>query len=296
MVPFLPWRSLKPSPARLYCAIAAGTIVTLFSLASAKLIPYVMPAFPPFAVILADAALALDGAAQPDTAKCHGTLRPRRHAICGAILAITGTFTVVLAPEAARFGNPYLVTMHAVLLAAGIVLIAGGSLCAVVFWRGNAAAGLVSIVATAAAIIVIASYGRILAEPARSQVRLAHAISQNAPDALLVCYSPYIQSLPFYSRRRVVIVGGKGELAYGAKHSSDASDWFFDPPADFLRLWREPRLIVVIVDREALPSVETDLGPFTVVASDSKKLAIVRGRDPAGWNATVASRQREPPR
>lgn len=161
LVPFLPWRSLKPSPARLYCAIAAGTIVTLFSLA--KLIPYVMPAFPPFAVIVADAALALDGAAQPDIAKCHGTHRPRRHAICGAILAITGTFTVVLAPEAARFGTPYLVTMHAVLLAAGIVLIAGGSLCAVVFWRGNAAAGLVSIVATAAAIIVIASYGRILA-------------------------------------------------------------------------------------------------------------------------------------
>jgi hypothetical protein len=82
--------------------------------------------------------------------------------------------------------------------------------------------------------------------------------------------------LPFYCRRRVVLVGAKTELTYGAEHSRDAAKFFFTRRADLLRLWRGPRPTILVIDRWALPPLEESLGAFKVIASDSKKLAIMR--------------------
>ena len=45
---------MASNPARRYCALAALIIFAAFSAASGKLIPYILPAFPPLAVLLAD--------------------------------------------------------------------------------------------------------------------------------------------------------------------------------------------------------------------------------------------------
>jgi hypothetical protein len=121
-----------------------------------------------------------------------------------------------------------------------------------------------------------ASYGRILAEPARSYARLAREIAQRAPNAVLVCYPRYIQSLPFYTGRRVILVGAKTELRYGAEHAPDAAQFFFAGRADLIRLWNDPQPTVLVIDRTALAPVANSLGPFDVISSDAKKLAIMR--------------------
>jgi 4-amino-4-deoxy-L-arabinose transferase-like glycosyltransferase len=61
IVGMLPWSICLPlltagtrGDARSWCAIAAGVVLLLFSLANAKLIPYILPAVPALAVLLAD--------------------------------------------------------------------------------------------------------------------------------------------------------------------------------------------------------------------------------------------------
>ena len=56
-LPFIPWLRLAPNPARRFCIIAGATILVLFSLSSAKLVPYILPAIPPLAIVIADGLL-----------------------------------------------------------------------------------------------------------------------------------------------------------------------------------------------------------------------------------------------
>lgn len=278
VVPFLPWRSLAPNPARRFCITASAVIVAFFSLASAKLIPYILPAIPPLAVIIADAIATFaddrtDAMIAPPLCK-RATPDPRRLAAVGPLLGIAGAATIAAALNAHRFANPYPIIVHPALYLAGATLIAGGLACFMTFSSRRLFIGLALLVATASATLMIVSYGRILAEPTRSYAQLAREINQRAPDAVLVCYPRYIQSLPFYCRRRVILVGAKTELAYGAEHAPDASRWFFTSRADLMRLWNQPRPTVLVIDRWALAPIQQSLGSYRVVASDAKKLAI----------------------
>jgi 4-amino-4-deoxy-L-arabinose transferase-like glycosyltransferase len=276
-VPLLPWRSLAPNPARRFCLIAAAVVFALFSLASAKLIPYVLPALPPLAIVIADALAACGEAGSPAV---------RRLALAGPILALAGIGVLATAIFAGRFSHPYPMMVRPALYAAGALVAVAGIALYAVFRRGKFTAGLAIAAGAAFAILIVMSYGRILAEPSRSYAALARTIERRAPDAVLVCYPRYIQSLPFYCRRRVILVGAKTELQYGAGHSPGADKYFFTRRADLLRLWNEPGPTVLIIDRWALPPLRQSLGDFKVIASDSKKLAIIRDRNVSGGNST----------
>lgn len=265
--PLLRWRSLPPNPARRFCLIAATETIVFFSIAGAKLIPYVLPALPPLAIVIADA-LAACGEKDGNDAK--------RLAIAGPILALAGVGVLATAIFAGSFSRPYPMMVRPALYAAGPLVIAAGIAVLAAFRRRQLDAGLAITAASAFAALMIVSYGRILAEPSRSYAALARTIERREPDAALVCYPRYIQSLPFYCRRRVILVGPKTELQYGAEHSPDADRYFFMRRSDLLRLWNQPRPTVLIIDRWALPPLRKSLGAFKVIASDSKKLAIMR--------------------
>jgi 4-amino-4-deoxy-L-arabinose transferase-like glycosyltransferase len=265
LAPFIRWRSLMPSPARRLCLITAATISVLFSLASAKLIPYMLPAMPFIAVPLANGL---------DDFIANRDCRPL--AVVGPLLGIAAVGVWCVAAFAERFRSPNPMLVRPALQAAVIVLSVAGVLCFATFWQRRAFAGVASLAVMSAALLVVASYGRLMAEPARSYARLARLIAQRAPTAPLVCYPRYIESLPFYTDRRVTLVGAPTELAYGAAHASDGSQYFFTHRADLLRLWNAPVPPLLIVDRSALPPLVQSLGPFTIVAEDQRKIAIMR--------------------
>ena len=274
--PFIPWRSLPPNPTRRFCMIAALSVFGLFSLAHSKLIPYVLPALPPIAILIADGLLQFNDAAL--AARDHSSLsQPDRQllALLGVLLALAGVGIEAIALAAHRIANPYPLMVRPALIAAGAILIIGGAACYAGF-RRRTISGVGIFAATGAAVLIVVSYGRLLAEPSRSYAQLAREVARKAPDSALVCYPRYIQSLPFYSGRRVILVGAKTELAYGAEHAADAAQFFFTRRADLLRLWNAKPPPVLILDRSALPPIASSLGPYTVIASDQKKLAIER--------------------
>ncbi|MBV8452765.1 MAG: glycosyltransferase family 39 protein [Deltaproteobacteria bacterium] len=279
---FIPWQSLKPNPVRRFCLIAAGTVFILFSLASAKLVPYILPAFPFAALVTADGLMAFaDGdesgfaragpGFQQNTPRCAD---PRRLALMTMLLVIAGLAVLAVASDAGRFKSPYPVILQPVLYLSGATAVICAIVCSGVFWMRRLEAGLALLIGGTAATLIIISYGRIIAEPTRSYAALARSIARLAPQARLICYPRYIESLPFYCRRRVILVGAKTELTFGAEHAPDASEFFFTRPDDLLRLWKEPQASVLVIDRGALGQIQGLLGEYQVIASDSKKLAL----------------------
>jgi 4-amino-4-deoxy-L-arabinose transferase-like glycosyltransferase len=276
----IPWRSLEPDAARRFCLIAAAVIIALFSAASAKLIPYILPAMPPLAIVIADGVFVL--APRDSTMNDGGArLRGQRLAVVGLLISLAGIGVVCAAMFASRFASGNLVMVQPELYAAGTIMLLAGALCYILFLRRRLFEGLGAIAIAATAVLIVASYGRVQLEATRSYASLAREIAHRAPDATLICYPRYIQSLPFYTRRRVILIGPKTELEYGSTHAADGAAFFFSRREDLLRLWNARPAPLLILDRGALPPLTSSLGAYHVIAADAKKLAIMGNQSPA---------------
>ena len=194
--------------------------------------------------------------------------------LAGLGMAVAGVAVLIVAALAPRLHSPNPMLVRTALYAAGAVLIIGGIMSAVAFWWRRPMVALGAFGSAAAVLIIVLSYGRLMAEPARSYTALARTIARRAPDAVLVCYPRYIQSLPFYAGRRVILIGAETEFAYGAEHSPDAAQYFYKSPKDLQRLWNTTPAIILVIDRSAFPPLEESLRPFQIVAQDGKKLAL----------------------
>ena len=230
--------------------------------------PYILPAIPPLAIVIADGLLTLIDR--------RGAIGARRLAAIGPLLGIAGAVAIAVAIRAAEFRAPYPMMVRPAIEISATILIVSGLACFTAFWMRRGEWGLALMILTGAAVLTAISYGRLMAEPLRSYARLAREIERLEPGARLVCYPRYVQALPFYCRRRVILVGGKTELTFGSEHDPDAADFFFIRRADLLKLWNDPRPTVFVIDRFALDPIRRLFGPFTIIASDLKKVAIMR--------------------
>jgi 4-amino-4-deoxy-L-arabinose transferase-like glycosyltransferase len=273
LVPFLTWRRLEPNPARRFCVAAAVTTSVVFSSASAKLIPYILPAVPPIAILIADGIISC---AWPRGAKGPAVAPPdsRILAESGPLLGILGALAIAAGLFAARFGSPYPLYMQRALLGVGGVLVAGGAIVTALFLGGRSGGGITALVLTMALALMGASWARIEAEPLRSYAALAREIALRAPDAPVICYHRYVQALPFYTRKRVALVGARTELGFGSRLAPEAGEYFLSNDAELLRLWHTGGEKVLVLDEADLARLREQLGPFSVIAAEFHKRAI----------------------
>jgi 4-amino-4-deoxy-L-arabinose transferase-like glycosyltransferase len=273
LVPFLTWRRLAPNPARRFCVAAAVTTSVVFSCASAKLIPYVLPAVPPIAILIADGIISctwpsgVQGRAVPPPDS-------RILAESGPLLGILGAVAIAVGIFAARFGSPYPVYVQRALLGVGGVLVAGGAIVTALFLGRLSGAGIVALVMTMAFALMGGSWARIEAEPLRSYAALAREIAVRAPDATVICYHRYVQALPFYTGKRVVLVGARTELGFGSKLAPEAREYFLKTDAELLRLWQTAGEKVLVLDETDLARLGEQLGAFSLIGAEFHKRAI----------------------
>lgn len=279
MVPFIAWRALTRTPAARFCIVAATVVIVMFSAASAKLIPYILPAAAPIAVLLAEG---IYSRAFP--AGMHGTAEPpgvrARFATVGAMLSLLGVAVLAAAMTAPLFSSPYVVAARPALYALGLIGAAGGALVAEIFRHWRIDMGLAAMVLVAAIALGAGSYVRLEAEPLRSYAALARTVQARAPDAALICYPKYVQALPFYTHRRVILVGAPTELSFGEMHAADGSHYFFRSENDVVRLWNMPGPVVLVIDERELSKLRERLGEFTVIGSEWHKRAILKASEP----------------
>jgi len=275
LVPFLTWREAVRNPARSFCLVAASVTIVAFSCASAKLIPYILPAVPMLAVLIADGLVACAWPSA-DSRAAHRPPDSRILIESGPMLALLGAGVIVAAIAAPQFRTPYVIAVRPALYAIGAILVAGGAVTMSMFMKRRTAVGLGAIVVTLAFALIAGGWARLEAEPMRSYAALSRAIAEKAPDADIICYHRYVQSLPFYNRKRVVLIGGRTELDFGSRLDPDAREWFMNNDDQMFRRWEQPGRVVVVLDAGDLARMKERFGDFDVIAVEGKKRAIVR--------------------
>jgi hypothetical protein len=194
----------------------------------------------------------------------------------GPLLGILGAGVIVAAIEAGSFKTPYPMLVQHAMFAIGSILVFGGAMTTLAFFARLTGAGLSLIVITMTGALCAGTWARLDAEPLRSYARLSKAVAERAsPSARLICYHRYVQALPFYTRRRVIVVGPLSELRFGAERDPDAADYFYSSDQDLLRLWYGPGESVIVLDADDLTRMRNQLGPFTVIGIEHTKRAIV---------------------
>ncbi len=278
LVPFLTWRRLAPSPARRFCVVSSIVIVGGFSLASAKLIPYVLPAFPPLAVLLADGIVSC---AWPQESAARGVPAPDSRILieAGPLLSLIGAGVIIAALKAASFSTPYAMLAQPAMYAIGGILVFGGAMTTLAFLARLTGAGLSLIVVTMAGALCAGTWARLYTEPLRSYAALSRTIEERASGATLICYHQYVQGLPFYTHQRVVMVKEPLELKFGADRAPDAAEYFLRSDEDLLYLWDRPGEKVLVLDAFDLARLKSRLGTFTVIGAEHTKRAIVNSSE-----------------
>jgi 4-amino-4-deoxy-L-arabinose transferase-like glycosyltransferase len=274
MVPILTWRDSTPNPARRFCLVAAAVIIALFSIASAKLIPYILPAIPFLAILIADG---LAACAWPeDAARAPRPPDSRILVESGVLLILMGIAAGAVALIAAHIRTPYVMAARPALYASAVIFIAWGVVATICFARRRATLGIASVVAAMTLALFAGNYARIETEPLRSYANLCRAVAAAAGDAPIICYHRYVQALPFYNRRRVILLGARTELDFGAKRDPGMLQWFWKKDEQLFDFWNQPGPKVVVLDAPDLERMKPQLEGFAIVGAEGRKLAIMK--------------------
>lgn len=258
---------------RSFLAIAAGTVLVLFSAAEAKLIPYILPALPLLALLLADSVLC---AIENQTART--VWRLRAGTIVGSIgpaLGAGGIGCIVVAALASHFHNRDLTMLGSVIFATGAIILIGGLAVSAAFFRGHREAALRLVVITVTAALITGTYGRIKVDSLHSYAPLGRDLALKAPEAALIDYHRYPQAIPFYTHKRVLVAGPfLSELGFGAMHSPEFTRYFLYTDDALFDYWAKDPSAVLIIDEADLRRLAPKLGPVRVIARQRHKLAV----------------------
>jgi 4-amino-4-deoxy-L-arabinose transferase-like glycosyltransferase len=200
------WRPRSLAPELVFFGGWGLLVVVFFSLSSSKLIPYILPALLPFAVLTG---VGLAGAARRRAAFERGGVIAATILLALLVAAVTTVGLGRLPRVLATHVSPVVVaTLGGVAL---LLVLAGGV--------GEAAGrpwGAVALALSAATFFAIvwvilpalpdAHCGRLMATSLASRLK---------PGETVVAVGDYPQTIPFYLRREIDVAGYTGELAFG---------------------------------------------------------------------------------
>jgi 4-amino-4-deoxy-L-arabinose transferase-like glycosyltransferase len=261
----LGWRTMKlpgEFDTALFLWIWAIFVLVFFSLSDSKLIPYILPAMPALALLIA-------------------TL-PRRTLQRDILLTAWLTVIVALALGAASFHWPRLIppsdrSAYFLLLAkplrnvAVVLLVSGAFVLArrgrdstrdVVFLGvGWCLSGLLMVRAAA------------LVAPVYSGVGLSNALIGPDRQAPLYSVGTYDQTVPFYLRRTVRLVAYRGELDYGLQHDPAAE---IPSVEEFLEQWTSAANAFAVMEPSMFNDLKSRGVPLREVARNAHRILAAR--------------------
>mgnify|MGYP003338461769 FL=1 len=226
-----------------FLALWAGFILLFFSKSQSKLIPYILPVFPPLAVLLG-AWLAGIVAGQ-STERLRWPLRIFGFfaGILGAALLIAALRPGTIRPEEIRLA----VRDNAI---PGAVILITGGVASVWFSRNRGVREALAAVAVTAAGFY-AAVATAQDDFARSDTRslAAYTMARIQPGDRIYHYRGFFHDFVFYARREVGTVAWKDELEIDIDPAAPASGRFVDEP-EFRRQWAGPQRLWVVARRE----------------------------------------------
>jgi len=251
----------RASAATLFCVLWAGIVCAFFSLSGSKLATYILPMFCPLALLAARYFAQVIGEQR--------AVILRRGGIALAVLAgilLIGALVIQVA-----IADPRARSVLAQLYLGSLVV---GLTARGVWWwlrRDALAAGFATLVFGVLVLQAVAISGRGVAQEYR---RLAYAIGAQAkPEDMIVSYRHYVQGIPFYAQRRMVMAGGRGELDFGSRQGDQAA-YFWDSENQLRDAWGSGRHMFLVINVSELDDLHLQPPPRQIAAY-GKKIVVV---------------------
>lgn len=248
LIGFIPWSAFLPQalffayqqrqqPAKkLKLALLflwwAGFVLTFFSFSKSKLIPYILPLFPPLAVLMA----------------CYLTKgEPHRRGIRIGYMVLT-VFAVGLVAASYLFLRnspiPYPITAKLFLTEAVLLFLLGAVLALFIAYRSTTKATIVTF--ASAAVFMLCLITSMPALDTRTIMPFAKLLTPLlTPDDEVIAYHQYYQDLPFYLQRTITVVDWRNELAHGME-LADTTGWMIQEKAFWKRFNGRSRVFVIL--------------------------------------------------
>jgi 4-amino-4-deoxy-L-arabinose transferase-like glycosyltransferase len=229
----------KPNPERAltsFLLVWAVIIFTFFSFSKSKLIPYILPVFPPLAILMA-AALR--------------KARLKTALVSLMVLAVAVLIISVNLLKSASLPNP-LAAAHIITLALGL-LITGTFFSLLTLKRQRA--GALALMALSSGLFLIMAFSAFPDMDSRTILPLTQALQPILkPNDDVITYDQYYQDLPFYLQRQVSILNWHNELTYGMAHQDTRA--FMINDAEFWKRWRSQQRVFVFINLQELVKLE----------------------------------------
>jgi 4-amino-4-deoxy-L-arabinose transferase-like glycosyltransferase len=244
------WRGRREAATGWYLVLWAAIIFVFFSKSHSKLVPYIMPVFPPLAVLLGswlDRRLG-DGDARRLRAGLwvHGALCLLFAAAIGLVVARPAHFR--MDAEQAQALRPYA-------LGGLLVLIAWAAAASL---RRRARGAIIALAAGAAVYFAsVALAHREAQKPGTRELALRVAALARPGDAVMH-YHEFFHDFTFYAARTVVLVGFRGELDEPQNDAIGRSTGTFIDEAEFRRRWEGPARIFVVARKRDITELFAD--------------------------------------
>ncbi len=252
---------------RIFLLAWVGFVILFFSASDSKLITYMTPVYPPLALLFGRG-LALWTAGEEDRAAFRVPL------FVALALGAALLFAPLLAKGLIREtvgGGGWLLSAAPALLA----LLAWG---VVPLWMKRLGANWVvllsavmlglfwmAINAPAAVLIGSTRSGKSLAEEINARLRPGDVVAQNGV---------YIQTIPFYTKQRTVVIGDPDDLQFGMGRAPDRAEYFPDE-ATFLRLWNSDRRVFCLFNRGEMDTIRERYPNHQLLSRSRRGILIV---------------------
>jgi 4-amino-4-deoxy-L-arabinose transferase-like glycosyltransferase len=248
--------------ATLFLWIWVVFIGVFFSLSDSKLMPYILPLMPALALLIA---------ALPSQAL-------ERDFLFTAILTLIAGLGLGLASLnwasviASSDRSTYLIPLAKPLGQVALLLAVSGAFVLVQRARGATRAGVFLGAGWCLAWLLLMRAAATLA-PINSGVALAAALPPADRGAPIYSVGTYDQTLTFYLRRIVTLVGYRGELDYGLRKAPGAG---IADVAEFLRRWSAPTQAFAVMEKTMFDDLKSRGVPMRLVAANAKRVLVAR--------------------
>jgi 4-amino-4-deoxy-L-arabinose transferase-like glycosyltransferase len=259
------WAARHEEKEALFLMLWAGLVFVFFSVSESKLVPHILPAFPPLALLIGRY---LAKAWRHDNAP---GLRTSYWILLGtgvALAAILG-----FAPQGSGDAADYRGELGNYLRTAAMVVVGGG---VVTFVLGQIRFYLafLSLAATTVVFLGILTTALPLLDAKNSSRQLALVLKPLLrPDTEVMNYHRYYQDLPVYLERRITVVGYKGELEFGSENG-ETDAWMIDEET-FWQRWQISEPVYMLTKRIIYDQLAADHpGKFFLLAESGRNVLL----------------------
>ncbi len=249
------WQSRFANGNQLFLLIWIVLIFVFFSLSDSKLIPYILPIFPPICVLMGRyfAAAWQEKPAPGFTLGIFAML----------LLLILAAIAPALLMQVLDADSKVIITLRQAKDEANHLSVAamiGAGLLLIVYIQGRAKHVVITLIIIAAFIIELGAQVSMYYNKDTMRVFAASIEQLNLPDYEIITYDNYYQDLPVYLKKRVTIANWKGELEFGAEHE-DTSAWIIDDKEFWHRWLADKHIIFAIMRKETYNQIIKNKDP-----------------------------------